>query len=168
MKIDTIYLDMDGVLANFDERWSSLFNETPGTSRDRKQFDPNWKLFIQNQNFASLSMFPGAEDLLEFVSRYRFDLNIEILSSSGGKLFHNEVSIQKRLWLNNHGISYVRNFVPGRKLKKNYATPSTILIDDTPDVIEAFTAAGGIGILHTDANETIELLKGYLNESVTD
>jgi hypothetical protein len=94
-------------------------------------------------------------------------VNVEILSSSGGKKFHNEVSEQKDEWLNNLGVNYVRNIVPGRSLKRNYATPDSILVDDTEDVIEGFRNAGGIGILHTDANETIELLKGYLNEGTS-
>jgi hypothetical protein len=33
------------------------------------------------------------------------------------------------------------------------------LIDDTPDVIEDFNRAGGIGILHENAADTIERLK---------
>ena len=34
-----------------------------------------------------------------------------------------------------------------------------VLIDDRPKNIEAWEAAGGIGIIHTSAKETIEKLK---------
>lgn len=167
MQIKTLYLDLDGVVANFEHRWMEMFNESPGASRDRKNFSPNWDTFIANRKFASLDLFPGAETLLEYVRSIDRTVNVEILSSSGGKKFHNEVSEQKHEWLNNLGVNYTRNFVPGRILKRNYATPDSILVDDTEDVIDAFRSAGGIAILHRDANETIEMLKGYLNEGTS-
>ena len=52
--------------------------------------------------------------------------------------------------------------MPGRSLKKDYASPDTILIDDTEDVINSFNRAGGIGILHKDIGETLTQLKTLL------
>jgi hypothetical protein len=69
-------------------------------------------------------------------------------------------------WLRDHGIEYKANIVPGRKHKKEYATSETILIDDTPDVIEGFTEAGGHGILHKDVEETKVKLKELLVSSL--
>ena len=43
--------------------------------------------------------------------------------------------------------------------KAAYAQKKNVLIDDRPKNIEAWEAAGGIGILHTSAAETIEQLK---------
>ena len=47
--------------------------------------------------------------------------------------------------------------------KARFAGPNKILIDDREDNIAAWKAAGGIGILHTDAFSTIAKLKeiGY-------
>ena len=86
-------------------------------------------------------------------------IEIEILSSSGGERFHTEVQKQKNVWLKSKGIDYPVNIVPGRKFKSDYATPTTILIDDTEDIIVNFNAAGGIGILHKDINETLDRLR---------
>jgi len=61
---------------------------------------------------------------------------------------------KKIVWLNKNGIDYLPNVVPGRRLKSSYANASTILIDDTFDVIEAFNKAGGIGIHHTNIEDT--------------
>jgi len=73
------------------------------------------------------------------------------------------VTEQKKIWLKKQGLAYKPNIVPGRKHKAEYATPETILIDDTEDVISSFNKAGGIGILHTDVNITIERLETLLN-----
>jgi hypothetical protein len=57
------------------------------------------------------------------------------------------------------------NVVAGRKLKAEFATPDSILIDDTLDVIEAFNKAGGIGIHHKDVGNTIMLLNILLDKA---
>lgn len=162
--VTKIYLDMDGVLCNFDKRWIELFNETPGQTRSRKEFVPNWDTFVLNENFVTLDDFPGSDDLLEFVMSKSNTVDIEILSSSGGQKYHNEVRGQKMRYLKARGLSFPTNIVPGRKLKQNYATPDSILIDDTEDVIESFNRAGGIGILHTDANVTLAKLQEIFSD----
>jgi len=165
MGVSKLYLDMDGVLCSFENRYLELFDESPGSSRDRKNFSSNWTKFIEGENFATLDWNPGGQELLAYV-RTIPNIEIEMLTSSGGMKYHNEVTIQKTQWLCERGIEYKINTVPGRKLKAPYATPTTILVDDTPDVIESFGNAGGIAILHKDVNETIDKLKFYCEEYV--
>ena len=45
------------------------------------------------------------------------------------------------------------------KNKQKHAAPNHILIDDRKDNIERWEAAGGVGILHTNAKNTIACLK---------
>jgi predicted secreted acid phosphatase len=160
MKKWKIYLDLDGVLCDFEKRYTELFDSTPKEARDRKEFHPNWKTFVKEKNFEKLDWFPGGKELLKYVES--LNVPIEILSSSGGEKFHGEVTAQKIHWLRNHGISYKANIVSGRKKKKEFAEPNAILIDDTEDVIDDFNNAGGIGILHKDSGKTIEKLKALL------
>ena len=47
----------------------------------------------------------------------------------------------------------------GPKTKSNYAKENAILIDDFASNIKRWEAAGGIGILHKNANDTIQQLK---------
>ena len=61
---------------------------------------------------------------------------------------------------------WVKNNLPGTKLilryasrKKELATPESILIDDRQVNIDQWEAAGGIGILHTSADDTIQQLQ---------
>jgi hypothetical protein len=161
MKVTKLYLDMDGVLCNFEKRFTELYGKDALGSRDRKNFTTNWPNFIMDGNFENLEWFPGGKELLDFIQN-ETDWEVEILSSSGGEKFHSEVAAQKVVWLCNNGIPYKANIVPGRKHKTAYATPETILIDDTEDIIVNFNAAGGLGILHKDANETLAKLRTLL------
>ena len=159
-----IYLDMDGVIANFEKRYIDLFKESPGSSRDRKEFGKNWTVFVGDNHFESLEWWPGGQELLKYLSDNKFD--VEILTSSGGLKHHDEVTRQKTVWLKDRGITYKVNVVPGRKLKADYATPNSIMIDDTLDVITSFSAAGGIGIHHKDIGNTLSLLDILLTEHI--
>ena len=159
--IKKIYLDMDGVLSDFEKQFGDLYGETALKNRDRKLWTEQWPDFIENKQFEVLPKFPGCDELLGFVRK--FPVEVEILTSSGGVKFHEQVKEQKKVWLKKYGIAYKPHVVPGRKHKKEYATPETILIDDTEDVIDSFNKAGGIGILHKDVKETIKRLETLLN-----
>jgi len=70
----------------------------------------------------------------------------------------NESRVGKHKW--------VKRELPGFHLilrspehKKDFAAPNSILIDDREDNIDSWKKAGGIGILHKSANETIKELK---------
>lgn len=160
MKIDKIFLDMDGVLCDFEKRYESLYGESPRHTREKKLFSNNWHDFVKTKQFEHLEYFPGALELMKYVNDTK--ISVEILSSSGGKLYHDEVERQKRKWLNDHNIHYKVNIVSGRKEKAQYATPNTILIDDTPEVIRFFEEAEGIGILHENYGKTKLILDYYL------
>ena len=85
MKIKNVYLDMDGVLCDFEKQFIKLYGKEALSHRDRKEFSSNWANFITDKNFEKLDWFPGAEELLVFIRKY--DVNVEILTSSGGKKF---------------------------------------------------------------------------------
>ena len=160
-----IYLDMDGVIANFEKRYIELFNESPGSSRDRKEFSNNWTKFIEGKNFETLDWWPGGPELITYLGKNR--LEVEILSSSGGNKYHDLVVEQKKKWIETFNLpeTWKINIVAGRKKKAEFATPDSILIDDTLDVIEAFNKAGGIGIHHKDVGNTIMLLDILLDKA---
>lgn len=161
MMIKKIYLDMDGVLADFEEKFREYYGGDSLQKRNRKEWSNDWADFILNKKgFEKLDLFPGANELVNFIRRYPID--VEILSSSGGEKFHGEVTAQKINWLKNHGFDYKANIVAGRRHKKDYANDAVILIDDTEDVIRSFNSAGGHGILHKDVGITIEKLKDLL------
>lgn len=154
---------MDGVLCNFNKRYTELFGVEAASTRERKEHTEQWKLFIEGGNFATLDLFPGAIELLDYVKTLESKVNVEILSSSGGELFHGRVLEQKLQWLKEHNITYTANITNGSRKKALYASGNNrILVDDTDYVIKAFMDAGGIGILHRDVKNTIKLIEDAL------
>lgn len=154
-----VYLDMDGVLCDFQSRYESMFGPLHREERDDKAWSVNWQQFVTTEQFKTLDWFPGGRSLLaRLVFLTQRAENLEILSSSGGLEFHEQVKEQKMYWLDKNEVFFKANIVPGRSYKAQYATPDTILIDDTPEIIDAFNAAGGHGILHTDVDQTMALV----------
>lgn len=167
MRISKIYLDLDGVLTDFNTRYKEIFKQKAASSRDRgEKHDDNWNIFVEGKNFETLEWHPGGKELLKYI--ISLDIPVEILSSSGGRMHHEEVKKQKKVWLKRHHIDFTANIVPGRRLKANYAKPDVILIDDTQDVIDDFNMAGGIGIVHKDTAKTIKTVQTILGDTYID
>lgn len=160
--ISLIYLDMDGVLADFDQRYIELFGVAPKKVRD-EAWGINWTKFIQGNHFSDLPWYPGGKELFEFV--HNTGIHYQILSSSGGNTHHEEVERQKKHWLTQNNILAPVNIVPGKEHKAKYATPSRLLIDDKPSIIDSFVKSGGLGIIHTDLKSTLKTLQSFLYES---
>jgi uncharacterized HAD superfamily protein len=155
MKISKIYVDMDGVLCDFEKRYVELYGSLD--NREHKHlFRSNFDKFISTGQFATLELMPDALTLIHSLNT----LNIpkEILSSTAFEDTFDEISKQKKTWLKNHNIDWKPNFVPGKKHKYKYATPDSVIIDDTLSVIEDWRKAGGIAIWHKDALSTISQL----------
>ena len=159
-KIDKIYLDLDGVIANFTKRYKEVYGVDPDSKRGRKDFNDNFGNFIKTKQFETLELLPDASLLIEYLKNQ--ELPVEILSSTGRPENHEEVSRQKTVWLCEHGIPFKGNFVPGKELKKNFASPTSLIIDDTLSVIDDWKEAGGPAIHHKNARDTIVMLKFYL------
>ena len=155
-----VFLDLDGVFADFDARVKRLTGKHPN------QLDRNrlWKMVNSDKRFfAELELIEGCMILWEATR----DLEpIFLTGAPSNKVFQE----QKREWVARiFGPEFVVHVVP-RKLKADYSGPHKVLIDDTPDNIEAWIARGGYGILHEgDHASTVralqELLALYREES---
>jgi beta-phosphoglucomutase-like phosphatase (HAD superfamily) len=159
-KIKCVYLDMDGVIADFEKRYKELYHMAPREAEKHKKFDKFFDEFIATQQFASLDLMPGSEEGLEYLRKA--NVLTQMLTSSASEKRHDDISRQKMLWLEKHGITFYPIIVPGKRLKQNYAGPDCILIDDTEINITQWTAKGGIGILHKDWHTTMAILHMYI------
>lgn len=154
--IDTIFVDMDGVIADFDKRYFELFGE----AKSKEKFNERFQQFIESRQFETLDLLPGAIKLINFLSAY--NIPKRILSSTARPIYYRKISDQKQVWLKNNFIRWPQIFVPGASIKRHWATPNSILIDDHLLNIEDWNKNGGIGIHHKDVDITIETLKKYI------
>ena len=148
----TLYLDMDGVLADFNKEYAKFDPE----KADRKRFRQS---VIEHHIFEKLDFMPDAQELLNHVSRLN-GVNVQILTSMGTHepIQGHMAQMQKLNWLNAKNIPYKANFVQNKQQKAQYATPRSILIDDSVGCISPFIEAGGHGILHVNASDSIRIL----------
>ena len=148
---------MDGVLAEFEERYVEKFGEFPKDLDKRRQhFWNNWKKFVDDADFETLEKHKNCDKLLEVVRSLK--LPVEILSSSSGGYSHEAVTKQKQKWLDSNGIEFKANIVPGGSHKARFASPWNVLIDDTQHIIDLYRKAGGTAIHHVDIDQTIKQL----------
>lgn len=144
----TIFLDMDGVLCDFKTSYKKHFLSD---EFDRDSFDK----FVEINGFQLLDNMPNAIRLLQEVQSLQYEnnnINVEILSSIGNSPYIDKVCEQKRNWLDSRGIQWKANFVQHKGLKKFFATPNSILIDDTKQNIYDFNEHTGVGIYYKDNN----------------
>ena len=159
LKVKQIYLDLDGVVADFAKKYREMFNMEPSVAERDNKFEPFFKEFIRKQGFATLDLMPDAINLMNYLRKT--GIPVEILSSTASEDRDADIRPQKIKWLKDHQIEFNPIFVPGGELKAKYATPDSLLIDDTPKVIDAFRRAGGIGILYRDYVSCIATLSMY-------
>jgi len=150
-----VFLDLDGVMADFE-----------GALQDKLGIDFSnkgrmWgKIQHHDSNvepwFYSLPVMSDANVLWEFVSS-NFS-NVQVLSASGTT--PRDAAGQKKAWFGDHfGYDTKVNIVGSSSEKAAFAHSNAILIDDRSRAIDPFIAAGGIGVLHTSAANTIATLK---------
>ncbi len=157
----SIQCDMDGVLADFEKKVKEVddtYNreEYLANSKARKSV---WDAITQYQKdggelWYELDMMPDAMVLWDYISKYP---NTEILTATGNPMYHADE--QKIKWVKERIGNVKVNFVRKSADKAQWAAPNHILIDDAEKSIVPWTAAGGIGILHTSAKDTINKLK---------
>ena len=161
-KIECIYVDMDGVIADFRKAYLEMFHVDPMDSHKHKAMRKNWDKFVDEGGFIELDLMPDAMIGLNYLKTVRKSIPVKILSSTANEKQYEMISSQKKKWLKTHDIDYPAYFVPGKRHKKEYAEKGYILIDDTLETIEQWNEAGGIGIYHTDWITTTTILNMYI------
>lgn len=151
MKIAKIYVDMDGVLCNFEKRYEERYGNLD--DKPRIKFRSNFDDFIKTKQFATLDPMPDMKVLVDYLNQLKIPK--EICSSTAYEETYEDIKEQKEKWLKEHDIKWKANFVPGKRHKYKFATPDSVIIDDTLSVIEDWRKAGGIGIWHKNAKDTI-------------
>ncbi len=162
MQIEKIYLDMDGVLADFDRGMMELcgmdMSKQDTTDPDERTW--MWELVRRTDHFyARLPLMPHAQEL--FARTYgRYGDRCEILTA----LPKPERQVltahdDKIAWVRQYLSSQIVVHTVQRESKKDFARgPGYILIDDFSKNITAWQEAGGTGIHYTDYQKAVNEL----------
>lgn len=159
-----LYVDLDGVLVNFEGGLDKILEEPYNPERfdnDAKYRSMVWKTISKYQenghNFwEELNPMKDAQQLWDYVA----DFNPEILTATGLSKYNS--GEQKIKWVKeNVGSGITVNLVEKSRDKAKFASPKSVLIDDKEKSIDPWREAGGIGILHVSAKDTIQQLKRY-------
>jgi len=153
-----IYVDMDGVLSDWEAQFKRYSGGVPVNTYDSLHGKQNlFKLVNKNspEYYANMPWMKDGKLLYNFVNSFP---NVQILSHAPDA----KSKIGKQQWLKDKGITFEANLVPNRKDKSKFATADSVLIDDREDVVNDFINAGGKAILHTNSIDTINQLKELL------
>ena len=151
-----LYLDMDGVLADFNTAARELLGATDAEENRAAQAgrwpDHKWRQIADQSNFyLNLPKMPLADELVELAMRFKHNLDYEVrvltAIPSGNDMpdaFHDKID-----WMNNYyGQFGIRvHFGPYSHDKAKHCQSSDdILVDDRTSNCEQWRAAGGVAV----------------------
>ena len=169
-----LYLDQDGVQADFFTAWAQWHNKKFGQSHVQRYKDigsrEQREQSISELNkegpefiakfFATLPVLPGFARLLKWIIANKIPFTV----LSAPLRNNEEASIQgKRAWLARHNPQGAANpiFTSDKAKLATQGGQSNVLVDDFKKYVQAWRDAGGIAVLHRDNNveETIRQLE---------
>lgn len=164
MKVERIFFDMDGVLADFDRGVVELCGmKTPPGAKGWKPEDDDemWARIREVDHFYDrLEPMPGALDLFRLVHT-KYQDRCEILTGiPKPKRGIVTAAEDKAAWMHRlFSEDVVVNAVIREDKPKFCKGPDCILMDDLKANVTAWEELGGTGILHISAERTIAALK---------
>lgn len=157
-----LYLDLDGVMANFDGHYKTTFGTMP------REFDTDetmWEKIIATPKFfRNMSPFPGAQEFFRLIK----SLDPIILTSCPHKErdYYKTVAVEKREWVREHLSRdvLVLPMLHGDCKWLFMHQAGDILIDDWKVNIQHWKYNGGVGIKHIphDFKGTLDKLRPYV------
>lgn len=160
-----VFIDMDGVLANFKKRAVQIAgfdgHETGFKSKEHKRAYYE-TVYSSGGFFSSLELMDDAYELWNGVHNLGFNPTILTgLPSDGDINFDVPPDIQKREWAKKHfDTDRVITCLSADKFK-HMMGPQDVLIDDWHKYISNWVSAGGYFILHKSAEQSLKELKEY-------
>lgn len=153
MNIANLYLDLDGVMADFDAQFPKLF----GIDHNELDDDVMWKYINSHESFfLDMSICEGAMDFFESIKH----LNPTILTACP-KSNYELAARQKRMWVRKN-LSTEIKVIPmlGGKNKCLFMHDvGDVLIDDFEKNCKGWEEMGGIPIVHKNFDDTMQKLK---------
>jgi hypothetical protein len=148
-----LYLDMDGVLADFDKRAAEVFGMPPREFEDRYGEAEFWRRLYETPDFfATFDMMPDALDLWKATEH----LSPIVLTG----IPRGEWAVdQKRCWIAAKLGPDVPVIACASRNKSRHCLPGDVLVDDRPQYKDLWEAAGGTFVVHASAAQSIAALE---------
>ncbi len=151
-----LYLDCDGVLADFDKGATSILGLSPKKFEERHGLGRFWQKLASAPDFYfSLPLMPDAMRLFDAVKH----LDPIILT---GLPRGNWAADQKMRWAAEH-FPGVRMITCMARDKRDHAREGDVLVDDNNKFRHLWEQAGGIFVHHKNAAQSIEELRAYFD-----
>ncbi|MGO7089467.1 hypothetical protein AB9E14_23615 [Rhizobium leguminosarum] len=139
-----LYLDLDGVMANFDAHFPATF----GLDHRGLADDEMWSTINAHPSyFRDMPIFAGAKEFFDRISWLD-----PIILTACPKSNYPHVARQKREWVREHlsASCHILPVMGGRNKPLFMHSRGDILVDDFERNIAAWREEGGFGIVHKD------------------
>ena len=146
-----IFLDCDGVLADFDSYAHEYFGQAPRAAEAEFGAKEFWRRLEERGDFyRKLPVMPDARELFEGVAH----LTPIILTGC-----------PRGDWAQRQKVEWAEEHFPGVQIitcrsadKRDHATPGDVIIDDWPQHRHRWIEMGGVWISHYDAASSLAAL----------
>lgn len=166
-----LYLDLDNVFADFDQRLKDF-----GVHRnDQSFYHQHYSTWTEQQTELSkrvcacmetegfwegIPLCPDAYTLWDYCIQY----NPIILTAIPSQLeWWDRIKSEKQRWIENY-LGFKTSVIYCLRAEKQQYAEGNILLDDNRTNIQEWNDAGGFGILHTSVQDSIEKLKFIYKE----
>jgi hypothetical protein len=147
-----LFLDCDGVLADFDSGATAILGMPPKAFEKRHGLGRFWAKLARAPDFYfSLPLLPGANELFAAVKH----LDPVILT---GLPQGNWAADQKVRWAAKH-FPGTRIITTMARNKRNHGKPGDVLVDDMMKHAHLWEEMGGVFVQHRTVDETLEQLR---------
>ena len=157
-----VYLDMDGVLADFEFHAKQMFGNE--VWQNNRQFWKELRLYqsLGYRFWEELPVMKGAKELISAIEKLDGVDDICVLSATGNPEYQAEQ--QKINWLNQHFPDLTNRYFVRKSVEKaHFADENSFLIDDREKSVIPFVEAGGHAHLYDgDIKQAIRNLKEVL------
>lgn len=154
-----VFLDLDGVLADFVASATSVLGAPPTEYEAEHGTNAYWaKLRAVPDFYATLPLMPDADALWRGVISLT---GCEPIILTGVPKWETATR-QKLAWAEGHFPTAAKVITCAARDKARYALPGDVLIDDRPTYIDHWRAAGGVFIVHTSAKTSLAELARVL------
>lgn len=168
-----IFCDLDGVLVDFDRGFSEIPENSeklpPSEYEEVHGKNSIWKVIDKYgaEYWSELYWKSDGRELWDYLEEYKPAI-LSSPSRSQSSIDGKTKWVRLNLGIKQQPVTKISDYTPESRLilmqqKHLFAKgPNDILIDDTRAKIDKWVEAGGTGILHNDATDTIKVLEGIL------